>query len=99
MNGHDFMGRNIVVNEARPPREGGGGGGASPEAVAVVGGDLAVDVVAVAVAVGGAGVAVAGIGTAVIEVVAEIVAGNLQDNQIVLANRESASTAPCFCLT
>src|SRR5258708_30589339 len=25
--GHDFMGRNIVVNEARPPREGGGGGG------------------------------------------------------------------------
>src|ERR1700692_1076891 len=28
LNGHDFMGRNIVVNEARPPREGGGGGGA-----------------------------------------------------------------------
>jgi cold-inducible RNA-binding protein len=27
LNGHDFMGRNIVVNEARPPREGGGGGG------------------------------------------------------------------------
>jgi len=26
LNGHDFMGRNIVVNEARPPREGGGGG-------------------------------------------------------------------------
>jgi RNA recognition motif-containing protein len=25
LNGHDFMGRNIVVNEARPPREGGGG--------------------------------------------------------------------------
>jgi RNA recognition motif-containing protein len=27
LNGHDFMGRNIVVNEARPPREGGGPGG------------------------------------------------------------------------
>lgn len=27
LNGQDFMGRNIVVNEARPPREGGGGGG------------------------------------------------------------------------
>ena len=27
LNGHDFMGRNIVVNEARPPREGGGAGG------------------------------------------------------------------------
>ena len=27
LNGHDFMGRNIVVNEARPPREGGGGRG------------------------------------------------------------------------
>jgi cold-inducible RNA-binding protein len=27
LNGHDFMGRNIVVNEARPPREGGGGAG------------------------------------------------------------------------
>jgi RNA recognition motif-containing protein len=26
LNGHDFMGRNLVVNEARPPREGGGGG-------------------------------------------------------------------------
>jgi len=26
LNGQDFMGRNIVVNEARPPREGGGGG-------------------------------------------------------------------------
>ena len=26
LNGHDFMGRNIGVNEARPPREGGGGG-------------------------------------------------------------------------
>ncbi len=26
LNGHDFMGRNVVVNEARPPREGGGGG-------------------------------------------------------------------------
>ena len=26
LNGHDFMGRNIVVNEARPPREGGGSG-------------------------------------------------------------------------
>jgi len=25
LNGHDFMGRNVVVNEARP-REGGGGG-------------------------------------------------------------------------
>ena len=24
LNGHDFMGRNVVVNEARPPREGGG---------------------------------------------------------------------------
>src|ERR1700692_550606 len=30
LNGHDFMGRNIVVNEARPPREGGGGGGGRP---------------------------------------------------------------------
>src|ERR1700684_2883816 len=30
LNGHDFMGRNIVVNEARPPREGGGGGGGGP---------------------------------------------------------------------
>jgi len=33
LNGHDFMGRNVVVNEARPPRDsggrgrGGGGGG------------------------------------------------------------------------
>src|SRR5271169_340418 len=27
LNGHDLMGRNVVVNEARPPREGGGGGG------------------------------------------------------------------------
>ena len=27
LNGRDFMGRNVVVNEARPPREGGGGGG------------------------------------------------------------------------
>ena len=27
LNGQDFMGRNIVVNEARPPREGGGRGG------------------------------------------------------------------------
>lgn len=26
LNGKDFMGRNVVVNEARPPREGGGGG-------------------------------------------------------------------------
>lgn len=26
LNGQDFMGRNVVVNEARPPREGGGGG-------------------------------------------------------------------------
>lgn len=25
LNGHNFMGRNIVVNEARPPREGGRG--------------------------------------------------------------------------
>jgi RNA recognition motif-containing protein len=27
LNGQDFLGRNVVVNEARPPREGGGGGG------------------------------------------------------------------------
>jgi cold-inducible RNA-binding protein len=27
LNGHDFMGRNIVVNEARPPAGGGGAGG------------------------------------------------------------------------
>ena len=27
LNGQDFMGRNVVVNEARPPREGGGRGG------------------------------------------------------------------------
>ena len=27
LNGQDFMGRNVVVNEARPPREGGGFGG------------------------------------------------------------------------
>src|SRR4029077_18818785 len=27
LNGHDFMRRNIGVNEDRPPREGGGGGG------------------------------------------------------------------------
>jgi RNA recognition motif-containing protein len=27
LNGHDFMGRNIVVNEARPPAGGAGGGG------------------------------------------------------------------------
>lgn len=26
LNGQDFMGRSLVVNEARPPREGGGGG-------------------------------------------------------------------------
>jgi hypothetical protein len=65
------------------------------EAVAV-GGALAVDVVVVA---DGAGVAVAGIGTVVIEVGEEIVAGNLQDNRIVLSNREPASRAPCFCLT
>jgi RNA recognition motif-containing protein len=31
LNGQDFMGRNVVVNEARPPedRRGGGGGGRS----------------------------------------------------------------------
>ena len=27
LNGKDFLGRNLVVNEARPMREGGGGGG------------------------------------------------------------------------
>ena len=27
LNGQDFMGRKLVVNEARPTREGGGGGG------------------------------------------------------------------------
>ena len=27
LNGKDFLGRNVVVNEARPMREGGGGGG------------------------------------------------------------------------
>jgi RNA recognition motif-containing protein len=27
LNGRDFKGRAMVVNEARPPREGGGGGG------------------------------------------------------------------------
>jgi cold-inducible RNA-binding protein len=27
LNGQNFSGRNLVVNEARPPREGGGGGG------------------------------------------------------------------------
>jgi RNA recognition motif-containing protein len=27
LNGQDFMGRKVVVNEARPPREGGGGAG------------------------------------------------------------------------
>jgi RNA recognition motif-containing protein len=27
LNGQDFMGRKLVVNEARPQREGGGGGG------------------------------------------------------------------------
>jgi cold-inducible RNA-binding protein len=27
LNGQDFLGRKVVVNEARPPREGGGGGG------------------------------------------------------------------------
>jgi RNA recognition motif-containing protein len=27
LNGQDFMGRNVTVNEARPPREGGGGRG------------------------------------------------------------------------
>ena len=27
LNGQDFMGRKLVVNEAHPPREGGGGGG------------------------------------------------------------------------
>lgn len=26
LNGQNLMGRNVVVNEARPPREGGGGG-------------------------------------------------------------------------
>ncbi len=26
LNGKDFLGRAVVVNEARPPREGGGGG-------------------------------------------------------------------------
>ena len=26
LNGQDFLGRNVVVNEARPPREGGGRG-------------------------------------------------------------------------
>ena len=34
LNGHDFMGRNIVVNEARPPREGGGGGVGDPAVAA-----------------------------------------------------------------
>ncbi len=27
LNGKDFLGRAMIVNEARPPREGGGGGG------------------------------------------------------------------------
>ena len=36
LNGHDFMGRNIVVNEARPPREGGGGGGGGRPGVVAV---------------------------------------------------------------
>ena len=34
LNGKDFLGRNLIVNEARPPRErgfgGGGGGGGRP---------------------------------------------------------------------
>ena len=34
MNGKDFLGRNLIVNEARPPRDGGGrgpgGGGRGP---------------------------------------------------------------------
>lgn len=30
-NGKDFQGRNLVVNEARPLREGGGGGGGGRE--------------------------------------------------------------------
>jgi cold-inducible RNA-binding protein len=30
LNGKDFMGRALVVNEARPQREGGGGGGGGP---------------------------------------------------------------------
>lgn len=29
-NGQDFLGRSLVVNEARPMREGGGGGGRGP---------------------------------------------------------------------
>ena len=50
LNGHDFMGRNIVVNEARPPREGGGGGGGGARAAAVAVAALAVAVVARAAA-------------------------------------------------
>ena len=30
LNGKDFLGRALVVNEARPQREGGGGGGGGP---------------------------------------------------------------------
>jgi len=48
LNGHDFMGRNIVVNEARPPREGGGGGGGGRPAE---GADVAVMAEAVVAAV------------------------------------------------
>ena len=61
-----------------------------------VGGALAVDA---AVVEGAVGVAVAGIGTAVIEVAEEIVAGSMQDNRIVLSNREPALKGSLFCLT
>ena len=68
LNGHDFMGRNVVVNEARPPREGGGrgggggggggrggyggGGGGGGAVVAVVAAEAAVVVAEAAVAAG-----------------------------------------------
>ena len=64
LNGQDFMGRNVVVNEARPPREGGGGGGGGAVAVAAV---AAVVAVAEAVAVVAGAEAVVGAEAAAVE--------------------------------
>ena len=75
LNGHDFMGRNIVVNEARPPREGGGGGGAGAVAAAsaVAGAEDEAAVVGAVAAGAEAGTATAVIAAAV---AAETAAGS-----------------------
>ena len=80
LNGHDFMGRNIVVNEARPPREGGGGGGGRRAAA------VAVAALAVAVGEGAAAVAVAVVaeaGTVTAAIAAVVAAGTAAGSRAV----------------